>query len=412
MEKITFALDVGSGSTKLVAGYVLNEQPLVLEALSMNVPHQLENGRIVNLDISAQVIKKLIAQMEKSVNQPVSSVAVTLPPHGLQIFEATKTTNIISQQGIIALMDIKNLHNLFRKESIGEHHALLGIVPEIFEIDNQVQYTKPPIGEISNNITLTANLHFGDRLIYQDYLDLCKKVDLKIRRFIVDVHASVEMLSLLEDTPEEYVLIDIGAAITSLSFVAGHRVYVATHFDMGGRHLTDQISTQLGITFDEALRLHEQFGYDSRDDFYDGIVYQAQEQAGEMKVTQSHLNSVIVRYFDAWVTELNRYIDVLQEEVHAEMHIKNLPWLIVGGSRKLHGFADLLTNHRLSEQCTFPKFMVMGARSPSFGPALGTIYTVSKYTATNEEAVAPVTSVERVKDIKKKPSYSAYEDEL
>ncbi|HOJ45477.1 MAG TPA: hypothetical protein PK340_05565 [Bacilli bacterium] len=413
MEKLTFVLDVGSGSTKLIAGYVLDQKPIVVEAFSASVPHQLEDGRLVNLDISTTIATKLIAQMEKSVGQKILEVVLTIPPHGLQIFEATKTTNIISQQAIIANMDIKNLHNLFRKEKIGDQYVQIGIVPEIFELDDNVQFETAPIGEVSNNITLTANIHFGDRQIYQDYTDLAKRIDVKIRRLVVDVHGLGELLSLYPDTPDEYLLIDFGSALTSISFIAQGRIFGTTHFDMGARQLTDQIATMLDLPFEDALKLQEQFGYDSRENYYDGIVYPTiHDPEVKVKITQSMLNRSIESYFDAWMKELRRYIASPPQEMAAEVDFAKLPWVFIGGGRRLKGFIDLYQNYGGHADYRIPKIDVIGARSPIYASALGALLVAEKYSLINEENLIPVTNVERVKTNKRKPSYSAYEDEL
>lgn len=413
MEKLTFVLDVGSGSTKLIAGYVLDQKPIVVEAFSASVPHQLEDGRLANIDMSATIAAKLISQMEKSVGQKVAEVVLTLPPHGLQIFEATKTTNIISQQGIIATMDIKNLHNLFRKEKIGDQYVQIGIVPEIFELDDNIQFETAPIGEMSNNITLTANIHFGDRQIYQDYTDLAKRLELKIRRLVADVHGLGELLSNKPELPEEYLLIDFGSALTSVSFIAQGRIFGTTHFDIGARHLSDQIATMFDLPFEDALKLQEQFGYDSRENYFDGVVYPSiHDPEVKVKITQSMLNRAIESYFDAWMKELRRYIGAPPQEMAGEVDFAHLPWVLIGGGRRLKGFADLYQTFGGYSDYRIPKIDVIGARSPIYASALGALLVAEKYSLINEENLIPVTNVERVKTNKRKPSYNAYEDEL
>ena len=413
MEKLTFVLDVGSGSTKIIAGYVLDDKPIVVEALSSALPHQIEDGRFTNIDLSITIASKLISQIEKSVGIKVSEIVMTLPPHGLQIYEATKTTNIISQQGIIATMDIKNLHNLFRKEKIADQYVQIGIVPELFELDDNIQFDHAPLGETSNNITLTANIHFGDRQVYQDYTDLAKRLNLKVRRLVVDVHGLSELLNVTQELPEEYLLIDFGAALTSIAFVAQGRIFGATHFDLGARHLTDQLAIQLNLPFEDALRLQEQFGYDSRDNFFDGVVYPSiHDLEAKTKITQSMLNDVIGKYFDSWIKELRRYIASPPQEMATDVDFTKLPWVILGGGRRLKGFVDLYQSAHGNSNFHLPKIDVVGARSPIFASCLGALLVAEKYSLINEENLTPVTSIERVKSNKKKPSYSAYEDEL
>ena len=81
MEKLTFVLDVGSGSTKLLAGYVLDGQPIVVEALSASCPLQLQGGRIANIEKSTEIVKKLLVQMQKSLNMAMMSESMKKIEH-------------------------------------------------------------------------------------------------------------------------------------------------------------------------------------------------------------------------------------------------------------------------------------------------------------------------------------------
>ncbi|MFA5235505.1 MAG: hypothetical protein WC399_01425 [Bacilli bacterium] len=413
MEKLTIALDIGSGATKLVAGYFLDQQPIVVDALSVPVPVQLIDGRLADIDNTASVIRKLIAQLEKNLNQKITSVVASLPVHGLQIYSATKTTNIISQQGLIAPMDLKNLQNLFRKEGIDEAHVQIGLVPESFELEGDRSFDTPPLNEVSDSITLTADIHFLDKAVHADYLEALRRAEVKVRHFAVDSHAIAELLTTQDDIPNEYVIVDVGTNHTSLSFVANRRLFAATHFDLGARALTEKIETELGIPYEEALRLHEQFGYDARENFFDGIVYQSvNDPQGQALIHQSDLNRVIAAFVESWSAEAWRYLDLLKQEVAPSIAIMNIPWVIMGAGRKLKGFLPLLQAQGPLPSCLWPRLPILGARSPAYAPALGLIVIAHKYAAMHEETPIPVASLERVKSAKGKTSYSAYEDEL
>lgn len=413
MEKLTIALDIGSGATKLVAGYFLDQQPIVVDALSALVPDQLVEGRLTDIDATAAVVRKLIAQLEKNLNQKITSVVASLPVHGLEIYSATKTTNIISQQGIIAPMDLKNLQNLFRKESIDEAHVQIGLVPESFELEGDRSYDVPPLNEVSDSITLTADIHFLDKTVQADFQEVLRRAELKVRQFAVDSHALAEILSSRDNIPNEYVIVDIGANHTSLSFVANRRLFAATHFDVGTRALTEAIQSKLGIPFEEALRLHEQYGYDARENFFDGIVHQSiNDPQGQAVIHQSDLNRVIAAFVETWHAEAWRYLDLLKQEVAPTLTITNIPWVIMGAGRKLKGFLPLLQAQGPLPACLWPRLPILGARSPAYATALGLIAIAHKYAAMHEEMPSPVTTVERVKTTKGKTSYNAYEDEL
>ena len=413
MEQLTFVLDIGSGATKLVAGYVLERQPIVIEALSAFLSNQIENGRIRDISASADIIKKLLMRMEKSVNQKIESVFLALPSNGLQVFQATKTMNIVSPQSKISQIDLNNLSILFKREKPDDNHAHAGIVPEVFELDDDRLFDTTPLGETSDYITLTANVLFTDKVLQEDYRALCEQAGVKIRRVVVDAHAITELLALDESAADEYVLIDIGAGVTSLAFIGGHRLLGATHFDMGANHLIEQVALGLNIGRDEAMRLVIDFGYDARDNYFDGIVYQRQSAEAEGdSIHQSDLNRIIEAYFQTWSDELHRYVGQLGRQIDNSLNLSIFNWIIVGGGTRLLGFDALLSRFGQHEQYKRPSLNVMGARHSNYFTAIGVLYVANKYATMSEEKHIQVTSVERVKSNKIVTSYNEYEDEL
>jgi len=412
MENITFVLDIGSGATKLLAGYVIEGQPIVLEALKVAIPQQITQGRIAKIDSSVNAVKTLIIQMEKSLDVKIAAVTLVVPEHDLQVFAGRKTTNIISQQGIIAPMDIKNLNNLFKKESAGATMAQAGIVPEQFILDDENVYDQPPLGLTSNNISLDANLHFIRRDIFQDYLDVCAKVGLKIKKTVVAAHGISEVTAALLETPEEYLLIDLGGKTTSVSFIAANRLYAAVTFELGGYDLSEAIASGLGLSFEDALRLQEHYGYDERENTYDGIIFRSSGETGPKTIRQSELNQVITPFFKTWLEQLASVPSELQRHVQAAIDFASLPWMFTGGARKLQGFRALYGSMRGHEPYIWPHLDVIGARDPQFAAGLGALFVTDKYAALTDEVLIPVTNVQRVKGTSKKAQYNAYDDEL
>jgi len=413
MDNYLFVLDIGSGATKLLAGYVIDGQPIVVDALKVAMPDQIRDGRLASVDTAAQAVKTLLAQMEKNLVTKITAVTLILPPFNLQVYTGRKTTNIISQQSIIAPMDIKNLNNLFRKESAGDEMVQVGIVPDSFILDDDNVYEQPPLGLVSNNISLDAHLHFIDKTIYLDYIEVCAKLGLKVRKTVVDLHGAGELLAALGPTADEYLLIDIGARITSVGFIAADRIYAATHFEGGAHDLTDAIAGQLGIPFEDALRLQEHYGYDERENVYDGVIYRSLgDPSANRDIHQSELNQAILPFMQNWLQQLANTPALVQKHVKAPIDFGALPWTIIGGARKLKGFRALYETLRGHQPYVWPTADVLGARDPNYLVALGGLYVTDKYSAMSDEVLIPVTNVQRIKGQPRKSQYNAFDDEL
>ncbi|HAV19883.1 MAG TPA: hypothetical protein DCX17_02515, partial [Firmicutes bacterium] len=72
----------------------------------------------------------------------------------------------------------------------------------------------------------------------------------------------------------------------------------------------------------------------------------------------------------------------------------------------------LFAKYAKHDRIIYPRFKTIGARSPTFAPALGLLCFINKYAAIHDEPSSAVVSVERLKIVKNKASYNEYEDEL
>jgi cell division protein FtsA len=410
-EKVVFALDIGSGSIKLMAGYELDGKPFALNVLTYQMPGLMREGVISDVGLLSDAVKRLVHQMEENIGLKVNKLIASLPPVNLQIYEATKTMNVLSPQGRVAIADISNLHSLFRKETIGEQYHQLGIVPIVFVIDNKREFEVLPLGETSNNIQLTANIHFIDGHLFESFQQLSKRVGIPIRKVVVDSHAIGELLPRYMPMPDEYILIDMGDRLTTISFIAMNRLYYSYAFDLGGHHLTEMISVEYDIDYQKAKNIKEKYGYQTHENYFDGVIHKDTTKQNST-FRQSQLNVTIERFYEQFQEEFNRHYESLIEEIGEGVPFNQLPFYVVGGAGKLKGLHYLLSNLMSNHQITCVRLPSFGARSMELITPLSLIKTASKYTPNSSEDKPLVTPIEREKTKPKQSVFNAYEDEL
>ena len=118
MEKNLAVVEITSNSIRLVVGYILDEQVYILYATTNPIPDDVViNGAVADLESLINELKKI-----ESIKDPVqrlriniSDVILVLPSYGIQIFQTTQVTTVVSEEGKVGLIDLRNLNSLLRK---------------------------------------------------------------------------------------------------------------------------------------------------------------------------------------------------------------------------------------------------------------------------------------------------------
>lgn len=411
MKNFTYVLDIGTGSIKLLTGYILEGRPLIVDVQMTRFPLLSREGKMSDPTKVAQEIKKLIKKTEEILNVKIDQLIVNNIPINYLIFQAQNTTNVVNPQGYISNLDINNLASLFRRSNYDDQHTLLTIIPNYYEIVDQ-KITETPLNYISDSITLDALLHYNSVLVYDDYRDVCAQLDIPIRRVIGDNLASSEANRLLRFSGlEEYFLLDVGASFTNLSFVHKHQLIFSTSFFVGGDHLTNLIASRFNLSFEIAQNLKEKFGYEKRDNYYDGVVYTQIIEDTPKYLAQSDLNLIMEDFFRDYFEQLEYNFDQLGEKLRNATNLKKVPLILVGGGSKLKGLTNLFEKHLPSHQVIKAKYEVLGARSQEFSVALGLLMVGSRHSELNDQKRNAITSFGRVQTTNKK-NYNPTKDEL
>jgi cell division ATPase FtsA len=385
-----FILEIGSGTIKLLAGYELNARPVILHVMQSEYHRVLMQDKIVDPNKTTQLIKKLIRDMEIHLGKKCESLHVILPPNHLEVFHGEKRTNTVDPNGIIHPMDIHNLHSMFQKEFVGTNVAQVCIVPMSYQIDGDKYSINPPIGEQTSNIVLQAYVQYILSSFFQGILQVMEAVGIKVKRYILDSQGIADIIETqYKDFVATYVLIDHGANQTNLNLVSQHKLIRSETLETGSEQLTAIIANRFGIALNDARLLKEKFGYETRQQIFDGIIYQ---QNGIL-IRQSNFNQVIKEFYDQLIEEM---MIVLQEyRVDKEtMDLTDMKFVLVGGGAALPGITTLLKSLGQGQGVEKPYIRTIGARHTQTLSLLGGLRFSYRYTLV-EDDVRIFTRIER-----------------
>lgn len=396
MEKPIAAIEISSAEIKLVVGYEIENQPIVLYAMRKPIDAFVERGQIVNLIGLIDALREIkeIKDATAKLKLTISEAILLLPPLGLEVYQSDKTTNVVSPTGTVEAIDISNVVSLVRKEVIPHGGQIVDIVPDAFALDNGLPLASQPLGEKSNSLSISAKIHALPFSVIENFRRAFKEADIVIKRALVAPHAATYLLAQDLSLPTSYLLIDMGAEVTTVSLVGDRTLFASTYFEKGGKDLTAAIMTSFNLPFDEAEKLKRRYGIDHRPmSFYPTIAKSTDLDGIEKEYTTEDLNRVTEQFVYDYLVSLKQAINSLMSG-YDKKYLK-MPFIISGGLGRLCGLDELIIEAFPDNKIHFCIPTAIGARHQTYINTLGAILANNCYQSYLEEDRPVVTPLTR-----------------
>ena len=402
MEKPIAAIELGSKKLKLVVGYEIDGQVYVLYTLTKPYGYCIEGGNFTDANKVAETIKSIREFTDPSAKLKlnITDVLLCLPPYSLGIYQTRQVTTVVTEDSKISHLDIKNIYALIRNSAYPlNDKALVDVVPESFTLDHGRIFARPPMGESSSTLTVSAKVQTLPSVLVDNYQTVLANGGMVSRRNVVSSLAATELICSYPNMPSSFILVDIGSNVTTVSFVGNGALYGSTFFNWGGDNITEKIIESFNINEADAEKYKMMYGIDNREMNFKAPICTTDDGTGhEVHHMNDELNAIIKGELDIFVNYLN---DAVNEVVSQhDKSYRNFPMLLVGGGAELTGLVNYITPKVLSETVQVVSSRTLGARNPTFFNCLGMILTHSKYLNLNDEAHPKVGQVTRNPSVK------------
>jgi cell division protein FtsA len=398
MSKSTAALEITSDSAKLAVGYVLSGQPILLYYAKKPLKNCLNKGDIVDSKTVQDILHDFLNTEDESANLKlnVQTVSLILPPVGFTVYMSTKTTNVIASNGLIDKIDISNVMSLVRKDPLPKGSSVVDIVPDCFVLNDGKFYANPPLGEKSDYLTVQAKIHALPESTLYTYRTVVEQAGFRIKRCCVATYCASQLFAGDKAVPDNYIYIDFGAHLTTLSLIGRTSPVASLFLYAGGDNLSDAIASAFNIPFDDANRLKERYGYDLREPKFQTPLLKSKDEFGKVvSYYQKDLNKVIETYFEGFDSLLSNALATLIARQPFKDSLMGFPLVFGGGASRLLGLEKLLP-HSIANR-TIIKYVphVLGARDPGAINLLGLIAADGSYKGTLEDDYHGVSTLSR-----------------
>ena len=397
MENYISAIEISDTEIRLAVGYVRENKVNLIHVSQRPIIGLVSHGEIIDFQTLSSIIASMKEFKDETTKEKITinEVTLVLPSLGLNVFQSSKTTNIVSPYLQIAQIDIENVVSLVQKEQIPQGSEIVDIIPDSFVLEKGRSFINPPINEKSNNITINAKIHTLPARIVKDYKRVVEKSGMRVRRMCVNSYSICELAKYSKDIPTSFILVDIGADITNVTLIGNSSPFETVSFMCGAAALIDKVGEKFGLPYTDSLDLIAKYGLDERNLSYKPVIATTFVNGLETQHDPESLNEIIKRFFlEEYFPKFDVAFDTLMK-IYPE-HVRNLPMVFAGGLTKMFGFDGLVKDkfksnssiHYLEPTC-------IGARDTSYCAIIGAIFASSKYKGSLSDTRQKTNTLER-----------------
>lgn len=359
--KSVIGIDIGSSAIKIVQIRKRGGRA-VLEtygALALGPYAGVSVGKATNLPIEKLVVALGDIIKEAKVSTKRGGVAIPFSSSLMSVIEmpdvsvkqlATMVPLEARKYIPVPISEVSLDWSIIPKDQLKSEH-----VPD----ENEEKSKTQKIGKVEVLVVAIHNDTIGE------YQEIVKKAGLDANFFEIEIFST--MRSVVDQSPEPVMILDIGAASTKLYIVERGGIRVSHTINRGSQDITTSISASLGVPVEQAEIMKRTVGYAGS----------TATGATDAKVDGKDVASLITLTLDFIFSEARRVMFTYQQK-----HQKNVSKVIlVGGGAAMKGVSEIAKKNLQTEvvagdpfaKVEAPAFLVdiLKNNGPEFAVALG-----------------------------------------
>ena len=256
---IIVGIDIGTSKVSAVVGEVNNFNQIEIICSTSNKCEGIKKGKIINEDEVARAIAKTIENAEDEANLKINSAYVTIPGKYATIVQNSITKEVKDKYSGISVRDVGQAIMQVRDIEIPENKAIIDIVPNEFILKDG-KTTQDPVGSLSSEFTLNAQIVLADKDYIRQLSGIFKKAGIEIDGMVPNTLAERNLILDVNELHDNVMLLDIGAGNTDIGVFEGESFIYTNTIPLGGNNITNDIAVVLDISEEEADKLKRQYG--------------------------------------------------------------------------------------------------------------------------------------------------------
>ncbi len=255
-ENILVGLDVGTTKVCAVIGEVL-EGGLEIRGVGTSVSTGLKKGVIVDIELTAESIRKAVKEAESVTGLEIKEVYVGITGAHIKGFESYGAVGIRNKE--VEPLDVEHVIESAKAVYVPLDREVLHVIPMGYMLDGQ-NGIRDPVGMVGVRLEAKVHILTGSVSSIQNLLKCCEKAGLEVNEVVFEPIASAAAILTEEEKEIGVAIVDIGGGTTDIILYKDGWPQSSSVIAIGGNHFTNDIAIGMRIPFSEAERIKKSFG--------------------------------------------------------------------------------------------------------------------------------------------------------
>ncbi len=253
---IIIGLDVGTTKICAIAGEMTDEGINIL-SVSSHPSTGLRKGVVIDMEATANSIKKAIADVEDHIGMGIREVLVGIAGSHIKSFNSYGAVGIKGKE--VTAEDVERAIDSASAVYVPLDREMLHVLPTDFILDGQ-EGIKDPVGMAGVRLEVKVYIVTGAVASVQNLLKCCERAGLEVVDIVLQPLASAGATLTDDERDMGIALVDIGGGTTDIAVYKEGWLRHTSVLGIGGNHFTNDISIGLRLPFNEAERVKKKYG--------------------------------------------------------------------------------------------------------------------------------------------------------
>lgn len=253
---IIAGLDVGTTKICAIVGEAADDGVNIL-SISSQPSTGLKKGVVIDIEATANSIKKAVADAEAQTGMSIKEVYVGIAGSHIKSFSSYGTVGIKGKE--VSREDVEKAIDSASAVYVPLDREVLHVLPMDFILDGQ-DGIKDPVGMAGVRLEVKVFIVTGAITSVQNLLKCCERAGLEVVDIVLQPLASSEAALTPYEKEMGIALVDVGGGTTDIAIYKDGWLRHTAVLGIGGNHFTNDVAVGLRLPFHEAERVKKQHG--------------------------------------------------------------------------------------------------------------------------------------------------------
>jgi len=258
--EIITGIDIGSSNIRIAVGEVsADSEKLNIIGLAEGESNGVSKGNIRSIEEVVESIVNVKARAEKMTSTSIDHAVVAISGSHITAQDSKGVIAVARADGEIREDDVDRVLEAAQAVSVPPNYEIIHVLPRTFSIDNQTDI-KDPIGMNGVRLEVEAQIIEGQSAHIKNVTKAVNLSGFGIDDLILSSLASSESTLTERQKDLGVVLVNIGAATTSILVFEEGDILLVKVLPVGAAHITNDIAIGLRTNIDIAEVIKVQYG--------------------------------------------------------------------------------------------------------------------------------------------------------